>query len=280
MNKPDKKTVCQSEERETGKVEWLVLKLISEKHGTPIGTLRYGNSLNDVTSFVIDDMARLEEEDVSHLLEAHKTGTLNDETFSKIVYGEEAEKEAPLLESEHDSFLLTTLQLHQPLFYMIIKELATFMNDKDRREIFLAVSHGEPILQVAKKHRMSHAKVQKIYSDVLSKLSEKTERIVSKYGETIKRLCWKFNLDTPMNIPLLHFFNLRAYDALANAGIKTMYELLEFTAKWGWRRLKNIDGVGNVTYKHIIRTLQEEGIIKIDAHGEIKLISEIDAILL
>lgn len=112
-------------------------------------------------------------------------------------------------------------------------------------------------------------------------LSENTERIVSKYGETIKRLRWKFNVDNPMNIPLIHFFNLRAYDALATSeGIKTLYELLDFTTKWGWRRLKNIDGVGRVSYKHIIETLHKEGIIKIDADGEIKLIPEIDAILL
>lgn len=179
------------------------------------------------------------------------------------------------------SFLPTTLKLHQPLFHVIIKELGALINDKNRREIFLAVSHGEPIRQVAKKHGMSYAKVQKIYSETLSKLSENTERIVSKYGETIKRLRWKFNVDNPMNIPLIHFFNLRAYDALATSeGIKTLYELLDFTTKWGWRRLKNIDGVGRVSYKHIIETLHKEGIIKIDADGEIKLIPEIDAILL
>lgn len=179
------------------------------------------------------------------------------------------------------SFLPTTLKLHQPLFHVIIKELGALINDKNRREIFLAVSHGEPIRQVAKKHGMSYAKVQKIYSDTLSKLSENTERIVSKYGETTKRLRWKFHVDTLMNIPLRDFFNLRAYDALVTSeGIRTLYELLDFTTKWGWRRLKNIDGVGRVTYEHIIETLHKEGIIKIDADGEIKLIPEIDAILL
>lgn len=84
-----------------------------------------------------------------------------------------------------------------------------------------------------------------------------------------------------MNIPLTHIFNLRAYDALASSeGIKTLYELLDFTSKWGWRRLKNIDGVGRVSYQHIIETLYNEGIITIDADREIKLIPEIDAILL
>lgn len=281
MNKPDKKTVCHSEERETGTVEWLVLKLVSKKHGTPTGTLRYWKSQNDVTSFVIDDMAMLDEEDASHLLEAHKTGILNDETFKNIIEGEGAGSEVSLSESGDESFLLTTLKLHQPLFHIIIKELGALINDENRREIFLAVSHGEPILQVAKKHGMSYAKVQKIYSDTLGKLSENTERIVSKYGETIKRLRWKFNVDNPMNIPLTHIFNLRAYDALASSeGIKTLYELLEFTSKWGWRRLKNIDGVDRVSYQHIIETLYNEGIITIDADREIKLIPEIDAILL
>lgn len=261
--------------------EWLTLKLVSEKHGIPESTLRCWKSLNYIASSVIDDIVMLDEEDVIHFLEAHKTGTLSEETFKKIIHGKEAESEGPLSQLDDELFLLMTLKLHQPLFHVVIKELGSLINDENRREIFLAVSHGEPILQVAEKHGMSYAKIQKTYSNILEKLSENTERIVSKYGQTIKRLCWKFNIDNPMNIPLSLILNLRAYDTLSGSeGIKTLYELLEFTGKWGWRRLKNIDGIGNITYKHIINTLHNERIITIDADGDIKLIPEIDAILL
>ena len=83
-----------------------------------------------------------------------------------------------------------------------------------------------------------------------------------------------------MNIPLSHIFELHAHAALNNSKeIKTLRELLEYTEKRGWRRLKNIRGIGNVTYKQIINTLRDEGIITIDSNGIIEVIPEIAAIM-
>lgn len=211
----------------------------------------------------------------------HSEGTLGEESLEEIIHEKEAEREALLSQLDDELFLLLTLKQHQPLFHAVIGELSALINDDTRREIFLAVSCGDPICQVAEQHGMSCAKIQKMYSEILDKLDENMERIVTKQGEVIKRLCYKFNIDNPMNIPLSRILNLHAYAALDNAEeIKTLHELLEFTAKWGWRRLKYIDGIGKITYRQIIKTLRDEGIITIDADEKIDLVPEIAAMML
>lgn len=264
-----------------GMAEWLTLKLVSEKHGIPESTLQCWKKRNYIASSTVDDTVMLDEEDVIHLLDTHQTDTWSEDAPEEIIPTKEAERKALLSQLDNEMFLLLTLKQHQPLFHAVIGELGALINDEKRREIFLAVSGGEPILQVAQQHGMSCAKTQRIYSEILDKLDENMERIVSRYGEVIRRLCWKFNIDTPMNIPLSHILNLHAYAALENAEeIKTLQELLEFTDKWGWRRLKNINGIGNMTYKHIINVLRDEGIITISPNGTIGLIPEIAAIML
>ena len=263
-----------------GMAEWLTIKQVSEKHGIPESTLRCWKNLNYIASSTVDDRVMLDEEDVIRFLDTHQTNTWNEGALKEIIHGKEREREGLLSQMDDELFLLLTLKRHQPLFHAVIGELGALITDEKIREIFLAVSYGEPISQVAERHGMSYAKILKTYGDILNKLDENTQRIFSKYGQTIKRLCWKFNIDNPMNIPLSQILELHAYGTLNfSEGIVTLQELLEFTEKWGWRRLKNIKGIGNVTYKQIIKTLRNEGIITIDSNGIIEVIPEIAAIM-
>ena len=260
--------------------EWLTIKQVSEKHGIPESTLRCWKSLNYIASSTIDDRVMLDEEDVIRFLDTHQTNILSEGSPQEIIHKKDTKRETLFSRMDDEAFLLPTLKRYQPLFHAVIGELGALITDEKLREIFLAVSYGEPISQVAERHGMSHAKILKTYDDILNKLDENTKRIFSKYGQTIKRLCWKFNIDNPMNIPLSHIFELHAHAALNNSKeIKTLRELLEYTEKRGWRRLKNIRGIGNVTYKQIINTLRDEGIITIDSNGIIEVIPEIAAIM-
>lgn len=263
-----------------GMAEWLTLKLVSEKHGIPESTLQCWKNMNYIASSTVDDTVMLDEEDVTHFLDTHQTDTWSEDAPEGIIPTKEAERKALLSQLDNEMFLLLTLKQHQPLFHAVIGELGALINDEKRREIFLAVSGGEPILQVAKKYGISCAKTQRLYSEILDKLDENLERIVSRHGEVIRRLCWKFNIDTPMNIPLCCLFNTRAYAALSKSeDIKTLQGLLEFTDKWGWKSLKHIDGIGYMTYKEMINTLLDEGIITIGPNETIELIPEIAAIM-
>ena len=133
------------------------LKLLSEKHGIAESTLRGWKCMGYIVSSTIDNTVMLDEDTVIRLLNAHRTKELSDEYLDKLIKEKDWEREVILSDYDDMLFLLKTHKLYQPLFTILIKELGALITDDRQREIFLAISLGEPITRVAVRYQMTHA---------------------------------------------------------------------------------------------------------------------------
>lgn len=123
-------------------------------------------------------------------------------------------------------------------------------------------------------------KIITTYSNILDKLGKNRERIATLRDRAMNRLYEKFKTTDPMSIRVTQLFDTHAYGSLrSEAGLETLRELLEYAVEHGWNKLKSLRGVGNVTYKHIIDTLCDEGFIIVRWNGGIELSPEIAAML-
>ena len=168
--------------------KWLTLQQLSEKRGINETTLRYWKSSGYIKSSTIDNVVMLDDESVSHFLDAHQTKELDEDCLKKIIQEKELEREIMLAHLEDELFLMKTQKLYQPLFHILIEELSALIIDNCQREIFLAISTGEPIARVAARHQMTYAQAAETYNVILDKLGENTQRIATLRQRTMELL--------------------------------------------------------------------------------------------
>lgn len=257
------------------------LKLLSEKHGIAESTLWGWKCMGYIVSSTIDNTVMLDEDTVIRLLNAHRTKELSDEYLDKLIKEKDWEREVILSDYDDMLFLLKTHKLYQPLFTILIKELGALITDDRQREIFLAISLGEPITRVAVRYQMTHAQAMSTYSSILRRLGENPGRISSYRKQLMKLRFSKYDAADPTKTPLSELFETHAYCVLhTEMGITTVRELLQYTAQNGWNRLKRIRGMGSITYNHIVNTLYNANFIVVEADGNIVLSPEIAALLI
>lgn len=261
--------------------DWLTLKQLSEKRGIPESTLRCWKTQNYIASSTIDNVVMLDDESVTRFLNAHQTDELSDECLKEIIREKMLEREVALSRFDDELFLLRTLKLHQPLFHTLIGELGALITDDCTRDIFLSVSQGEPISRVAARHGLTYMQTIKTYSGILGRLGENTARIASLRERAIQCLFGKFNTTDPVGIPIAKIFDIHACGVLhAEAEINTVRELLQYASENGWDKLKSLRGLGDVTYRHIIDKLCDEGFIIVRADRSIEPSPEIATMLI
>lgn len=259
---------------------WLALKQVSEKRGIAESTLREWKTLGYIASSTVDDVMMLDDESVTRFLDTHAMKELNDDDVDKLIQEKKLEREILLSSLEDELFLLKTQKLHQPLFHVVIEELGNLIMDGRYREIFLAVSSGEPIIRVAKRFNMTYERTLEAYTSTLEQLSKNTHRIATFRTTALNLRFGKFNQKDPTNISLWDVFNTHACCVLAQkAGISTLHELLLYGSQKGWRYLTHLPGLGNSTYHHIVDTLIENGFLVIWSEGNIRLTPEIAALI-
>lgn len=256
------------EEKRT--VNWMTLKQMSERHGIAESTLRIWKSSGYITSSTVDNVVMLDEESLTRFLNTHQTKGLSPGELEKLIKEKELERDVLLSKLDDELFLLKTHKQHQALFHVIIQELAALIMDRNKREVFLAISRGEPIARVAKRYRMTYEQALTAYNSILETLSENTERIATFRPQTIDRLFGKYNVENPANVHLKQVFKGHALTVLhLHARFNTVGELLQYTSLHGWRSLRRIKGLGNTTFIQIIKTLEEAHFVMQQEDGTI-----------
>lgn len=259
---------------------WKTIKQLSEKYGIDESTLRGWTKLGYITFSTINNVVMLDDENLTHYLDAHQTKGLSEDSLDKLIKEKEWEREVILSRFDDELFLLKTQKLYEPLFHVLIEELGQLIADNKQRDIFLTISSGEPISRVAARHQMTYDKVVAKYSSILDKLGRNPERIATFRAQAMAPLFSKYETDNPMDIPLFRFINDRACHLLRKLEIETVYQLLQHTSKYGWPSLKRLEGMGDVTYNEIINSLYNANFIIINKDKSITLSPEIAALVL
>ncbi|MCB5171717.1 DNA-binding protein [Bacteroides fragilis] len=180
---------------------WITLKQLSEKRGIAESDLRIWANLGYIASSRIENVLMIDDESLTQYLDVHQTKDLGENYLEKIIKEKELEREVLLSQCDDELFLLKTQKLHQPLFHILIQELGQLITDDHEREIFLSVSGGEPIARVAKRNKMTYARVATCYSSILRTLGEHKGRIATFRSRTMELMFDKCNAVTPVNTP-------------------------------------------------------------------------------
>lgn len=260
--------------------KWLTLQQLSEKRGINETTLRYWKSSGYIKSSTIDNVVMLDDESVSHFLDAHQTKELDEDCLKKLIQEKELEREIMLAHLEDELFLMKTQKLYQPLFHILIEELSALIIDNCQREIFLAISTGEPIARVAARHQMTYAQAVETYNVILDKLGENTQRIATLRQRTMELLFSRFDTTNPTNTRISDIFETHANSVLATvANISTVSELLKYASEHGWDSIRKLRGMGTVTYSRMIEMLSNTHFIIVHEDGSIEISPEIATLL-
>lgn len=259
---------------------WQTIKQLSEKRGISESTLRGWKNLGYISSSTIEGELMLDDDSLIRYLDAHQNKGLNVDSLNQLIKEKEMEREVILSQFDDELFLLKTLQLHQPLFHIIIQELGQLITNITHREIFLSISSGEPISRVAARHHMTYDETVATYSTILKKLSEHSERIATYRSRVLKFLFGKYDSDDPTNIPLMQIFSERASRILQRENICTVHQLLTYTSQHGWGSLKKFEGMGGLSYQEILNALYNANFIVLHEDKSIVLTPEIAALLL
>ena len=194
---------------------WITLKQLSEKRGIAESDLRTWANLGYIASSRIENVLMIDDESLTQYIDVHQTKDLGENYLEKIIKEKELEREVLLSQCDDELFLLKTQKLHQPLFHILIQELGQLITDDHEREIFLSVSGGEPIARVAKRNKMTYARVATCYSSILRTLGEHKGRIATFRSRTMELMFDKCNAVTPVNTPLSNLVGAHAYNVLS-----------------------------------------------------------------
>lgn len=260
---------------------WLSSKLISRKRGIPESTLRIWRSLGYIVSSTVDNEVMLDDDSLARFLDIYKTKELSAGYLEKIIQEKELEREVLLSRFDDELFLMKTHKKYQQLFHILIQELGQMIADVRLREIFLAISSGEPISRVAVRYEMTYDKTLATYQSILNNLSKYKGRIAALANRGPDSLFSKYSVDTILSMPLADIIHFHTYVILhREAQISTVRELLRYTSKNGWKSLKKLYGMGNITYSRMISALQNVELIVVGGDGSIELSPELVALAL
>lgn len=259
----------------------MTIQKMAEKYGINKSTLRGWANLGYVVSSRIDNDIMIDDDSLKRYLDAHKSKGLSEGYLDKIIKEKVLEREVLLSRFEDELFLLKTQVRHQQLFSIVIQELGGLITDDRLREIFLAISRGEPISRVAVRYQMTYAQTVTIYETILGRLGENSDRIATYRNHVMNSLFGKYGVENPLNISLKQILDFHAQHVLdAAEGIKTIHDLLKYTSENGWASLKRIKGMGKITYDNVIKMLYNSNFIVIGEDKSITLAPEIAALVI
>lgn len=255
---------------------WLSPKLISKRRGISESTLRTWQCLGYIVSSTVDNEVMLDDDSLTRYLNIYKTKELTPGYLEKIIQEKELEREVLLTQFEDELFLLKTHKKHQQLFHILIQELGQMITDARLREIFLAISSGDPISRVAIRYEMTYERTLVTYQSILNNLSKTKGRIAALSNRAPTSLFCQYNIDNIMSMPLTNIIHFHAYSILhKEAKISTIRELLSYTSQNGWKSLKKLHGLGGATYTRMICALQNVELITVGEDGSIELSPEL-----
>ena len=245
---------------------------MSERHGIQETILRNWANLGYITSSRINDQLFLDDESLDAYLEAHKRLGLEAGYLSKIV--EEKKLERDFIISKYDDLLyvLRTQKTCKPLYQIIIRELAALILHPVARNVFYSISIGESVEKVAGRHRITYEKTLQIYNSILKGLKLKKDILATyrKRAINARFLSLADNNNKNINIeqeewilqlPVCKVADTRLANVLYNQDVRTVKDLLEIVSGRGWKSLLRIEGVGKISYYHLLSKLQMIGVV-------------------
>ena len=232
---------------------WLTTKQMSERHDIQEAILKNWANLGYITSSRINDQLFLDDESLDAYLEAHKRLGLEAGYLSKIV--EEKKLERDFIISKYDDLLyvLRTQTTCKPLY------------------VFYSISIGESVEKVAGRHRITYEKTLQIYNSILKGLKLKKD-ILATYRKRAINARFLSLADNNKNInieqeewilqlPVCKVADTRLANVLYNQDVRTVKDLLEIVSGRGWKSLLRIEGVGKISYYHLLSKLQMIGVV-------------------
>lgn len=259
---------------------WHSIQQMSQKHGIAESTLRGWKCLGYITSSTVDNVVMLDEEDLIRFLDMKRTKGMKSDSLEEMIKEKELEREILLSQLDDHLYLLKTQKLFEPLYKIIIRELGELITDGSDRDIFLSISLGESIAQVAERHRMTYDQVTARFRQISEELGKNPERIATYRKQVMTLLFGKFGADYPTKIDLSQILSERACRILHKLEIETVHQLLQYTSLHGWPALKRLEGMGALTYKEIINALYNANFIIFRTDKSIALSPEIAAYVL
>lgn len=251
---------------------WRPLTHLAEKYCISKSTLLNWKLLQYITSSVINNTVMVDEDSLINILEKNKVEALNDEYIERIIKEREAKRDAILAQLEDEQFLLDAVKPYPQLLQVVIRELGALIADERLRDIFLSVSLGHPLPQIAKRHFMDENELLLTYRSILVKLSKNTSRIASLCNPPQNPLVHKFNTFDPLSIPLYDLIPAHYARILYHEGnIDTVGELLKYVSKFGWNSLLEFSGMGGGTYKKLLDCMEKAGFILHHRNGIVEL---------
>lgn len=260
---------------------WMTPELLSKQRGIPVSTLRVWKSMGYIISSTIDNEVLLDDDSLTRYLDIHRTKELNESYLKRIIGEKQLELEVQLSQLDDELFLLKTQKQYQPLFHTLILELGKLIVNGQLREIFLAISSGEPISRVAERYQITYERALTSYQFILNNLSENTGRIATCLNREMNSLLSKYKPEDLLNSLLSDFIPLRAYAILSTeAEVTTVRELLEYTSKHDWNSLLSLHGMGKMTFSNMINALNKACFIIVDRDNSIELSPELAALVI
>lgn len=172
----------------------------------------------------IGSVLMTDENSIKRYLEFKSALNKQQRYFDQIL--KEKQEEIDNTISLYDDYLFSmrTLSKHTRLFKILIKELANAIKDDVFRDIFIEVSLGQSIYNVARKRSYSYDKVCSIYSHTVDVI-EKRCNIIPEYRKAIASLKLEIRRKDILNNTLKdHITQIDQYNRIA-AGIDTTKEI-------------------------------------------------------
>lgn len=149
---------------------WVTVKRLSEKYDVSDRTIRSWVEQGYVAHTKINNILYVDEESLLSCLEANARPGMDKRYLERMVRERQEEIDHVIAEYDDRLFLLKTHKELRPLFELVIKALSKRIIDPLACDVFLTVSIGTPIEDVARFHCITYDEVAHIYEETLRQL--------------------------------------------------------------------------------------------------------------
>lgn len=278
------------------KKKFILLSTAVRKYRTKEKNIQNWAKAHKITAARIGNTWFIDENSLYRYLEDNKTIQEGQEKIAEQI----AEIKKYIARQEGLLLGLKTVENAFPILKVVIDELAKLIKNPVHREIFIDISLGKDINEIAKKYNFPLSKIHYIYNCISDRVLKRASIVQTfrdevaalkreNYRQTIllknkdKHISYlsaiaKKKQEFDDNIPdeivdvlitPLKDFNLeyRTESALKAAGLKSLEDLLRFVNSWeGWEGLLKIRNFGKLSLRDLRGKLISENII--DLNGD------------
>lgn len=252
--------------------KWITLTQAAAKYDMDTRNIKNWGQKGAITVARIGETWMVDDDSITSYLEKAKTlECLKEELIS--LKKEYAAQIAHCIETNDERlFLLRSLKEITPLFRVVINELAGVIKEEERRNIFISVSNGEPVLSLAERMGKTYDEVARIYEKTIKEVKRKCGGMRKWYDE-------KAELIKELRQTKAQLENLEKYFRQQEEKEKKMEEEASGSSAevFKWRKICNAN---NDVLSVRVRDVSEFGIIVQNVLCSIKINTIEDLLLL